>query len=75
MTQLMVHRSSFQMGKKTSGMTRSVYWKEISPIAFLFSLSLTSGNNAYLYLNVPSIQMLKVRQDPIYSRLLAKIDL
>jgi len=62
MTQFMAHWTSFHMEKKSMRMTRSVYFKGILPIAFLFSLSLTSGNNAYLYLNVPSIQMLKVRQ-------------
>ncbi|KAK5040553.1 hypothetical protein LTS07_001051 [Exophiala sideris] len=40
-------------------MTSAVYLRAIFPIGFFFSLSLICGNQAYLYLSVAFIQMLK----------------
>ena len=42
-------------------MTGKVYLRAIVPIGLFFSLSLICGNQAYLYLSVAFIQMLKVR--------------
>lgn len=42
-------------------MTVRLYMRTIVPIGLMFSLSLSCGNLAYLYLSVSFIQMLKVR--------------
>jgi hypothetical protein len=42
-------------------MTGRVYLRAIVPIGIFFSMSLICGNQAYLYLSVAFIQMLKVR--------------
>ncbi|KAI9347295.1 triose-phosphate transporter family-domain-containing protein [Obelidium mucronatum] len=46
---------------KNVEITQDVFRKAILPIGFFFSMSLVFSNNAYLYLSVPFIQMLKVR--------------
>lgn len=47
-------------GRKNVRMTGKVYLRAICPIGLFFSLSLICGNQAYLYLSVAFIQMLKV---------------
>ena len=49
--------------RKKVPMTGRVYLRAIVPIGIFFSMSLICGNQAYLYLSVAFIQMLKVRQD------------
>jgi hypothetical protein len=49
-------------------MTGRVYLRAIVPIGIFFSLSLICGNQAYLYLSVAFIQMLKVRSTPPFLR-------
>lgn len=62
MTQLLARTTTLLDGRKTVKMTGRVYLRAILPIGFFFSLSLICGNQAYLYLSVSFIQMLKVRR-------------
>ncbi|KAK7203798.1 glucose-6-phosphate/phosphate and phosphoenolpyruvate/phosphate antiporter [Myxozyma melibiosi] len=39
--------------------SRDVYWKRIVPVSIFYSLSLVLSNQAYVYLNISFIQMLK----------------
>lgn len=59
MTQLLSRTTTLIDGRKTVKMTGKVYLRAILPIGFFFSLSLICGNQAYLYLSVAFIQMLK----------------
>jgi hypothetical protein len=59
MTQLLARTTTLLDGRKTVKMTGRVYLRAILPIGFFFSLSLICGNQAYLYLSVAFIQMLK----------------
>ncbi|KIW97472.1 uncharacterized protein Z519_01056 [Cladophialophora bantiana CBS 173.52] len=59
MTQLLSKTTTLLDGRKTVKMTGKVYLRAILPIGFFFSLSLICGNQAYLYLSVAFIQMLK----------------
>ncbi|KIW23384.1 hypothetical protein, variant [Cladophialophora immunda] len=59
MTQLLAKTTTLLDGRKTVKMTGKVYLRAILPIGFFFSLSLICGNQAYLYLSVAFIQMLK----------------
>ncbi|OAL33075.1 hypothetical protein AYO22_00160 [Fonsecaea multimorphosa] len=59
MTQLLARTTTLLDGRKTVKMTGKVYLRAILPIGFFFSLSLICGNQAYLYLSVAFIQMLK----------------
>ena len=61
MTQVLARTTTLLDGRKTVKMTGRVYLRAILPIGFFFSLSLICGNQAYLYLSVSFIQMLKVR--------------
>jgi hypothetical protein len=64
MTQILARTTTLLDGRKTVKMTGRVYIRAILPIGFFFSLSLICGNQAYLYLSVAFIQMLKVGQFP-----------
>lgn len=59
MTQLLSRTTTLIDGRKTVKMTGKLYLRAILPIGFFFSLSLICGNQAYLYLSVAFIQMLK----------------
>ncbi|KAF3193546.1 hypothetical protein TWF173_003811 [Orbilia oligospora] len=59
MTQVLARTSSLLDGLKTVKMTGKVYLRAVVPIGFFFSLSLICSNQAYLYLSVSFIQMLK----------------
>lgn len=48
-------------GRKKVKMTGAIYLRAVLPIGVTFSLSLILSNQAYLYLSVAFIQMLKVR--------------
>lgn len=61
MTQLMARFTTMLDSRKNVPMTGRVYLRSIMPIGLMFSLSLICGNQAYLYLSVSFIQMLKVR--------------
>ncbi|EPS40619.1 hypothetical protein H072_5498 [Dactylellina haptotyla CBS 200.50] len=58
-TQVLARTSSMLDGLKTVKMTGKVYLRAVVPIGFFFSLSLICSNQAYLYLSVSFIQMLK----------------
>ena len=64
MTQLMARFTTMLDSRKNVPMTGRVYLRSIMPIGLMFSLSLICGNQAYLYLSVSFIQMLKVRYTP-----------
>jgi hypothetical protein len=49
-------------GRKTVHMNGRTYLRAIIPIGLFFSLSLICSNQAYRYLSVAFIQMLKVFQ-------------
>lgn len=61
MTQLLARFTTMLDSRKKVPMTGRVYLRSIMPIGLMFSLSLICGNQAYLYLSVSFIQMLKVR--------------
>ncbi|KAF3935882.1 hypothetical protein ABW20_dc0102070 [Dactylellina cionopaga] len=58
-TQVLAKTSNLLDGLKTVKMTGKVYLRAVVPIGFFFSLSLICSNQAYLYLSVSFIQMLK----------------
>ncbi|KAK6537701.1 hypothetical protein TWF694_011872 [Orbilia ellipsospora] len=58
-TQVLARTSNMLDGLKTVKMTGKVYLRAVVPIGFFFSLSLICSNQAYLYLSVSFIQMLK----------------
>lgn len=60
MTQLLARFTTILDSRKKVPMTGRVYLRAIVPIGVFFSLSLICGNQAYLYLSVAFIQMLKV---------------
>ncbi|KAF2735369.1 TPT-domain-containing protein [Polyplosphaeria fusca] len=59
MTQLLARFTTILDSRKKVPMTGRVYLRAIVPIGIFFSLSLICGNQAYLYLSVAFIQMLK----------------
>ncbi|KAH7064438.1 triose-phosphate transporter family-domain-containing protein [Paraphoma chrysanthemicola] len=59
MTQFLARFTSVLDSRKKVPMTGRVYLRAIVPIGLFFSLSLICGNQAYLYLSVAFIQMLK----------------
>lgn len=61
MTQILARFTTILDSRKKVPMTSKVYLRAIVPIGLFFSLSLICGNQAYLYLSVSFIQMLKVR--------------
>lgn len=61
MTQILARFTTILDSRKKVPMTGKVYLRAIVPIGIFFSLSLICGNQAYLYLSVAFIQMLKVR--------------
>jgi hypothetical protein len=63
MTQILARFTTILDSRKKVPMTGKVYLRAIVPIGLFFSLSLICGNQAYLYLSVAFIQMLKVRRD------------
>jgi hypothetical protein len=60
MTQVLARTTTLLDGRKTVKMTGQIYLRAILPIGVLYSLSLVCSNQAYLYLSVAFIQMLKV---------------
>jgi hypothetical protein len=60
MTQILARFTTILDSRKKVPMTGRVYLRAIVPIGLFFSLSLICGNQAYLYLSVAFIQMLKV---------------
>ncbi|KAL7274450.1 hypothetical protein RUND412_002643 [Rhizina undulata] len=58
-TQVLAKTTNLLDGRKTVKMTGRVYLRAILPIGVFFSMSLICGNQAYLYLSVAFIQMLK----------------
>ncbi len=86
MTQLLARTTHLLDGLRNVKMTGRVYMRAILPIGVFFSMSLILNNNAYLYLSVAFIQMLKattpvvvllaswaMRQDTPNLRVLANI--
>jgi hypothetical protein len=63
MTQILARFTTVLDSRKKVPMTGRVYLRAIVPIGIFFSMSLICGNQAYLYLSVAFIQMLKVRAD------------
>ncbi|ORY11833.1 triose-phosphate transporter family-domain-containing protein [Clohesyomyces aquaticus] len=59
MTQILARFTTILDSRKKVPMTGRVYLRAIVPIGIFFSLSLICGNQAYLYLSVAFIQMLK----------------
>ncbi|KAJ9634269.1 hypothetical protein H2204_006346 [Knufia peltigerae] len=55
----MLYRRILPGGDEGSGVTKQAYSTTILPAALLLGLSIIFGNKAFLYLNVPSIQMIK----------------
>ena len=64
MTQILARTTSLLDGLKTVKMDGRTYLRAIVPIGVFFSLSLICSNQAYLYLSVAFIQMLKVFNSP-----------
>jgi hypothetical protein len=64
MTQILARCTNMLDSRKKVPMSGRVYLRAIVPIGLFFSLSLICGNQAYLYLSVAFIQMLKVRMFP-----------
>ena len=69
MTQLLARTTTLLDGRKSVKMTGRTFVRAILPIGFFFSLSLICGNQAYLYLSVAFIQMLKVGRPYILTKL------
>ncbi len=59
-TQIMARATTLLDSRKEVKMTRAIYLRAIVPIGVLYSASLVCSNQAYLYLSVAFIQMLKV---------------
>jgi hypothetical protein len=59
-TQVLARTTTLLDGLKTVKMDGRTYLRAIVPIGAFFSLSLICSNQAYLYLSVAFIQMLKV---------------
>jgi hypothetical protein len=60
MTQILARFTTILDSRKKVPMNGRVYLRAIVPIGIFFSMSLICGNQAYLYLSVAFIQMLKV---------------
>lgn len=58
-TRILAKTSTLLDGRHAIDMTWPLYFKTIVPIGVFFSLSLVTANEAYLYLSVAFIQMLK----------------
>lgn len=67
-TQTLARTTDLLDGRHRVKMTGRIYLRAITPIGLFFSLSLICGNNAYLYLSVAFIQMLKVPSHPVFLR-------
>jgi hypothetical protein len=65
MTQILARFTTVLDSRKKVPMTGRVYLRAIVPIGLFFSMSLICGNQAYLYLSVAFIQMLKVRESDV----------
>jgi hypothetical protein len=63
-TQILARTTPLLDGLRTVKMDGRTYLRAIVPIGLFFSLSLICSNQAYLYLSVAFIQMLKVRPPP-----------
>lgn len=66
-TQVLARTTRLLNGRKSVHMTGQKYMRAVVPIGVVYSGSLVCSNLPYLYLSVPFIQMLKVRQRS-YSR-------
>lgn len=64
----MLYRRILPGSDQGSVATKQVYTRTILPAALLLGLSIIFGNKAFLYLNVPSIQMIKVSWWPALPR-------
>ena len=60
MTQILARTTTLLDGRKEVRMNGRTYLRAIVPIGMFFSLSLICSNQAYLYLSVAFIKMLKV---------------
>ena len=60
MTQILARTTTLLQGLKNVKMNGRLYLRAICPIGVFFCLSLICSNQAYLYLSVAFIQMLKV---------------
>ncbi|RPB22526.1 DUF250 domain membrane protein [Terfezia boudieri ATCC MYA-4762] len=58
-TRVLAYSTSLLNGLNRVRVTRPIFFKAVVPIALFFSLSLICSNQAYLYLSVAFIQMLK----------------
>ncbi|KAJ3114515.1 hypothetical protein HK100_001640 [Physocladia obscura] len=58
-TRVLERTTNLLTGLKNVEITQTVFYRAILPVGFFFSMSLVFSNNAYLYLSVPFIQMLK----------------
>lgn len=63
MTQILARTTTLLDNRKDVEMNVRTYIRAIVPIGVLYSASLVCSNQAYLYLSVALIQMLKVRFD------------
>lgn len=59
MTRVLLRFGSLKMDSSLFPTNNTLYFRHIFVMALLFGLALVSGNKAYLYLSVPSIQLLK----------------
>ncbi|KAK9462439.1 triose-phosphate transporter family-domain-containing protein [Lipomyces oligophaga] len=57
-TQVLARFTSFYSDRDLN-LSRKVYWQRIVPVSVFYSLSLVCSNQAYVYLNIAFIQMLK----------------
>ncbi|KAF8421401.1 triose-phosphate transporter family-domain-containing protein [Tirmania nivea] len=58
-TRVLAYSTNLLNGLNRVRVTRQIFFKAIMPIAFFYSLSLICSNQAYLYLSIAFIQMLK----------------
>ncbi|KAL9107230.1 MAG: hypothetical protein Q9227_007854 [Pyrenula ochraceoflavens] len=56
---VLARTTSLVDGRHTVKMTPRLFWRAVAPVGFCFSMSLIFSNQAYLYLSVSFIQMLK----------------
>lgn len=63
-TQILARSTRLLNGRKAIHMTGQKYMRAVVPIGLVYSASLVCSNMPYLYLSVPFIQMLKVRNPP-----------
>jgi drug/metabolite transporter (DMT)-like permease len=59
LTQSLYFSTNLLTGVKEKKITRSLFYRRVLPIAFLFSISLVLANTAYQYISLGYIQMIK----------------